>query len=745
MLELKSVSWKNFMSYGDYVTTLQLNKLGQCLIVGEIVEDGERYGQLDPVKISKSNGAGKCVTADTQVLCLDGSKRIDQLEVGQYVVSLDTHSVDSHVVVGRVTDIHQTGRKYCWKLTTRCGKFIQATLDHKILTSSGFKRLEDVDVGSQVIVLDAGLARSSEVVAAESLGVHDTWDITVDVPGNSEGNFCANGIFVHNSTIPSVIQWALFGRTMHSRAPGNSIVNYFTGQPCWVKLEFKNGDSIVRSRTSGGTSELIFVKDGDESRIVADTISTNTQQQQVLNKAFDLDWDIFCGCVFFNQYGKPWMEMADVTRKKSIERILHVDRLSYYAMCAKEKVDSLTLSASRLQIQMAELNNSIHSVTEQIQSLKSAQASFEDNKSSRSRAAKEQAVKLRQQAEAIEEPDIPALEAKWTLVAKINDKIKVLVDKKSELRQSQAQLQGKFDSLNSNIQLWNRKSGKMCVSCEQEVPADHVSAKIQPSLEQLKSLENDLAVLTADIEKLDSSISSARTLLTERTPGQSLIDARSVVKERQRLLAAADDLDTQAGSILEESNPHEQGVDNLKSQLDLYRRKLENLDKDFISTELTNRHFQYINKAYSDRNKIKSFVFRDHLPFINRRLRHYLDIFGLDIHIELTDALGISSDKWGYQFESGGERKRTDVAFMLAMFDFHEQMYGRQCNILVMDEVDGRLDDDGIDCLINIIKSDLAHRVETILVISHRNLMFDTFSREVRVTRQDRFSTLEVI
>ena len=104
---------------------------------------------------------------------------------------------------------------------------------------------------------------------------------------------------------------------------------------------------------------------------------------------------------------------------------------------------------------------------------------------------------------------------------------------------------------------------------------------------------------------------------------------------------------------------------------------------------------------------------------------------------------------WGYEFESGGERKRTDVAFMFAMFDFHEEMYGRQCNILVLDEVDGRLDDDGIDSLIGIIKNDLASKVESIMVISHRNMMHDIFPREIRVKRAGAegfrgFSQLEV-
>jgi len=100
---------------------------------------------------------------------------------------------------------------------------------------------------------------------------------------------------------------------------------------------------------------------------------------------------------------------------------------------------------------------------------------------------------------------------------------------------------------------------------------------------------------------------------------------------------------------------------------------------------------------------------------------------------------------WGYEFQSGGERKRTDVAFMLAMFDLHEQMYGRQCNVLVLDEVDGRMDDDGIESLINIIKNDLSSRIESILIISHRNMMQDVFPKELLVKRSNRFSVVESI
>ena len=79
---------------------------------------------------------------------------------------------------------------------------------------------------------------------------------------------------------------------------------------------------------------------------------------------------------------------------------------------------------------------------------------------------------------------------------------------------------------------------------------------------------------------------------------------------------------------------------------------------------------------------------------------------------------------------------------MLSCNDFYEVMYGRQCNLMVLDEVDGRMDEDGIEGLINIIRNDLLARVDNVLVISHRNQMFDAFDREIKVKRVNRLSML---
>lgn len=607
MLELKSVTWQNFLSYGDYETTLDLDHLGQCLITGEVEDDKEKdlTDSSSPITLRKSNGAGK-------------------------------------------------------------------------------------------------------------------------------------------STIPSVIQWTLFGRTMHSRNPGNNVVNWHTGKNCWARLDFKNGDSITRTRNTDGKNELIYYKDGDERRLTSDTLATASLQQQQLNKDFGLDWELFCGSVFFNQYGKPWMEMADSARKKAIERILHVDRFTYYAQAAKGKCDNLDKIVQKLNSTHGELLKNISSYEEELARLQTASDNYQSNKDSRIKKINDQIKTEEEKLSAIELPDLVKLKAKWDLM----DKIKAKIDeKRAELNKVNteiAQIAGDIRSLENRIDQWLKKAGKMCTSCEQSVECVHTDNKVTPlnmELKQHKDKVDDLKVSQGEINKV---ITSTENLLKDRTPSMTMRDAKSIHDQHKAISDGIVNLKNGLTLVSNEVNPHLTTIADVNDKIDKTKERVKATETELSRSDLLNKHYHYVHKAYNDRNKIKSYVFREHIPFINSRLNHYMDVFGLDIKINLTDSLSVESNLWGYEFESGGERKRTDVAFMLAMFDFHEQMYGRQCNVLVLDEVDGRMDDDGIDSLISVIKNDLASRVETILVISHRNLMFDTFPKEIKVMRKNRQSHLQV-
>lgn len=602
MLELKTVSWKNFLSYGNYLSTLDLTNLGQCLITGEVIDDSkDTYDDANPMPVRRSNGSGK-------------------------------------------------------------------------------------------------------------------------------------------SSLPSVIQWVLFGRTMHSPNPGSKILNWFTGENCWGKIEFKSGDSITRIRTTEGNTELIYVRDGNEEKLAATTLSTAVNQQAQLARLFSLDWDFFCGSAFFNQYSRPWLEMADQSRRQVIERALHVDRYAYRAQIAKAKYDATEKVIEYKKQRIENSQSEIARLQTVITNLQDAITKFEQGRASRKQLLLQHAADEQQKRDKLVVPDLDKLRKKWAIVEQIQTKLNSYRDMELDIYRNISDLQGKEKSIEDRIATWQRKSGNICISCEQTIPAGHIAARIEPLQQELEAVVIQITEANAEREKIANLILQIKQAVASKQPEHTIRDATQIHNEYKSLTREIERLKAEA--VKPEQNPHQKSLQDAERLLKGHKDLLTKLQKEIDQDIFTSRHLLYIHRAYNDRNKIKSFAFQEHIPFINGRLKHYLEVFGLNIEISLTPSLGIASNLWGYEFESGGERKRTDVAFMLAMFDFHEHMYGRQCNVLVLDEVDGRLDDDGIDSLINIIKTDLGTRAESILIISHRNHMQDVFPKEIRVVKSNGLSRL---
>ncbi len=558
------------------------------------------------------------------------------------------------------------------------------------------------------------------------------------------------------SSATNAILWGLFGRTMHSSNPGERVVNWYTGGDCVVDLKFKSGDQIIRTRTSNKT-ELFYIKAGNEQSLTADTVSTTKYQQSLLAKEFGLDWEIFCGSVFFSQYSRPWMEMPDALRKSAMERILHVDRFNLYGEVAGEKAVKVEGERGKCRLLLNGIDISLKSVAIEIDNLTVEKAKFESNRTIRQQLA------LTEHAEAITSrntiilPDLVKLSAQWSVVEQIEAKIRTNKEEATKLRRMAANVQNEANAKEFDAQCkrrliveWKQKDGKLCLVCEQAILSEHVSQKISPLIKETECLDAEASKIQANAtmlleqaKALEGEAEQVASKLIARRPKLTVNAAESLHRDWQYWDRAATRAKERADDIAQEGNPLGSGIANAQARkLELEAQQLK-FSADVSNYDVAWNHYNYVSKSYSDRRKIKTYIFNRYIPFINARLNHYLELFEVDIAIAFTDTLGIKSDKWGYDFFSGGERKRTDLALMLAIFDLHERMYGRQCNVMVLDEVDSRMDAKGIDALVQIIKSDLANKVETVFIISHKSQLYDIFPRQIVVKRKDRFSYIE--
>lgn len=572
-----------------------------------------------------------------------------------------------------------------------------------------------------------------------SFGDHDT---TVDFrePG---GYLIAGKNGAGKSSLINAILWVFFGRTMHKANPGKAVMHWDAAPDarCTCSATLMCGTTITRSCGASGT-ELLVERAGDT---LLNTRSTTPNQQLHLKSLYSLDWDTFTGSSFTTQCGKPWLKLSDPLRKTNLEYILRLDRLTTYVDVNKEKVALIVNRSSTASTKLASIRNNIARTQTELATAEAALASFQSNNQAKydQEIARIAASEGQLAKASANRPDVTKLRASWAAYSKVEELYRGVERKNYGLSSEVRTLLSQQRSLNDVIAKKRAKSGTRCGECGQEVTDQAVSEAIGPDERRLAELSAELAEKQSMVAGLTANLATMAPKIAAAKPGMSVEEAVRLNGEADRLAQAIASAKSKAELLLTQENPHGSLVERLKSQLAAFEAEEAVVAKEVASSLLLQKHYDYHQKAYSDRRKIKGMQIAKYVPLFNARLAHYLDRFQVPLQIKLTDALGVTTDKWGYEWLSGGEQQRADVSFSLAVFDVHEELYGRQCDMIVLDEVDSKLDKAGILSLVKLIQDELTPRVKNVLVISHKNVMLDMFPTTWVVHRQDGASRVD--
>jgi DNA repair exonuclease SbcCD ATPase subunit len=252
-------------------------------------------------------------------------------------------------------------------------------------------------------------------------------------------------------------------------------------------------------------------------------------------------------------------------------------------------------------------------------------------------------------------------------------------------------------------------------------------------------------------ESITSLIDKATQKVTAAIPSITVDDALEYESQKKLLKQSIEDLNKQIKTANDQQNPYIESQNMLLDQEKNAKQRIIQATATRDKLDTLFAHLSYIRAAYKDRKRIKKFILSNLIPILNKRIQYYLEAFDCEFAMEFTPTLSILPSKWDYTLCSGGERKRIDMAVMFALYDLYIYMHGQQCNIMVLDEIDGRLDSEGIESFIDIINNDFCGESETkpkpstILVISHRPEMLDAFPSKILVKKRQGFSFIESV
>ena len=709
MLDIESIELRNFLSYGDYITKLKVSKQGPTLVLGKIEDDEDS---------TSSNGAGKSSLLTAFIWCLFG-RTIINANPGDKVINF----------------------------------FVGSTCYVKIKTSDGWEiiRTRDCNSHSELVLLKDGDDETKSTNTNAQKKLNELFGLDYEIFTSS--------IFCGQFGKPFLEMVSVKRKEAIERLLGLDKLNGYADSAKYRSKEAETDQENIRSSVD------VLKSSGEQY-----------QEQIQENLTSEVEFDL--------------------------NRKTRIDGLSTNIVEVQEKIKNAPIhDIEKLGNRWASCNEVVSKINEYHDQIEESNNRIVILEGATSRA--QSTLKRYSEWKPEAEPNLEQIKTQLALAQKAEDKMSQLSDKSIDIKTEIQRQQIEVNALLEVIQNWGDQVNSNCTSCLQEIGVEHASKQIDECeqkigsaekfiflKEQQKSKVDEIVERLKLVKKPDITATQAQAviksnnliqgeisnyqsviqeskeeclklvesnnklvavvqLVTERleklAPDITLGEAQAEMKDRVHLCSQEHQLKNQIEELRVSKNPYAYLIENLKELLKTNQKKLKDFDDKLENLDTLFKHYRYIYRSYSDRRKIKKWLMAELIPYLNNRVHYYLDKFDVNVNIKFTSTLDVESDKWSYEFCSGGERKRIDLSIMFGLYDLYTSIYGRQCNIMVLDEVDSRLDEHGVEAFSDVVHDLTASSgsPDTIYVISHKRELESVFPNQIVIRKRNMFSVVD--
>lgn len=710
MLKIKTIEWANFLTYGDYVSKVDINNLGATLIIGENLNSDNPVGN--------SNGVGKSSFLLAILWCLFG-KNADNEQLGDGFIN------------------YHTGKDCFVKLTTIDGWAITRTRkvsgkDELIITHNDKDVTLSTNTNAQKFLEKQFNLNYDIFVSSVFFG--QKAQSLVNMPRNRRKKILED-IF----GIKRIIVMADVARDLY-KENDNDCKLLFTN----IKSLRREIDSITNQIENAERHAKTFEE--DRKKRVSIT-------KKKLEEAIEF---------------KNSLNIPDENELR--ERWKLVDEI-------REKIDSLVDKKSRI-------SDNILTTSKDIQYLENIVINTEDRLLS-------------------ELPDIEELSNQHKKNRKASRNISKLESHIHKLETKLAIVRKDLKREESFLAKLKSSKGTTCIECRQPISGEYTESQNEKLNSVIKDLKNQMEEILLEIRKTKVMITELKEGIIELPI--SINEAKFIIEEQKRLnddmKFKKDEIDrliTHVKELKDKYNDIEKKISNsnkvlnnytpeytlsefntIKSQVDSINtnynnlrdrldaeKKAENLylinikeleankvKLDIKISDIENKYnsklelstyMKYVKNLYTDARRIKSFLLSNLIPYLNNRIEYYLEAFSIPFKVKFTSELSLETSSWSHKTFSGGESRRIDLSIMFALYDLYISIYGAQCNIMILDEVEGSLDAAGVKQFVDIINENFSSKeFDTIFVVSHKREMLDAFPNKIKIIKDGWFSIVD--
>ena len=579
--------------------------------------------------------------------------------------------------------------------------------------------------------------------------------------------------------------WCLFGVTVRG-LKADDIVNKKAKRNCAVSMGIEDDDGSVyrvaryRKHADFQDSVMLF-KDGGNI-----TGATNDETNKKIEDLLQMDFLTFTNSVMYGQsMAKVFAVTTDSEKKKIMEQMLQIDVFRLCQEKTKEKLKLVHIDQERVNVELGYAENTYQALYTEIEDLKNhkdTQAAQVQSELTRLQSEKQLIVnqlrlfpsdKSMQDELSKATLQLDAINNKLSLYVKTSiDYTEVLGELKAAQREKDTKAQELTSMYNYIEGLGNGEipEGSMCPHCGNAVTPESIghlvdSLNAEYNEEYSKYEEYDVVIqrLTQTSNDMAKQLEGKSVLEGEKYKWVQTISAKkqdihNSVQLRGNLQRNLDSVNKSIESLtsgavdtLEKSIVTKQKA--LEATAKVYNEKLAEIDG-FNSTAAV---YEFWVEAFSD-SGIKSHLLDSVTPFLNERADYYSQILSDGtLNVEFSTVTPLKNkkivDKFNvavgnleggddYKANSGGERRRIDLAILFALQDLVASRSQKSMNMIVYDEIFDALDGVGVEKAIQVLQEKQT-KCESVFVITHNPLLAGYFENVINVVKEKGETTIE--